>query len=624
MSFPCDLLRPAAGPLLPARDKGSQPPPAGSPPPLRRRWAYLLAAAGGTLTYLAFPPVSAWPLAPAGVALLVTAAARQRARTAAGTGLVFGGVFFALLVRWLIGNIGILPWAALTAAEALLLAALTAPLPALLRLPGTPVVAALWWTATESIRSRFPLGGFPWGRLAFSQDDSPFLGWAGLAGAPAVTFVTALVAGALATCLLAPTTRRRLLGTGWLAAAVGLGLCVPLPAPTGGPNSAQIALVQGNVPRGRTLEEQARVRHVTRNHAEVTRKLARKVRTGRQPQPDLVIWPENSTDQDPRTDPYLRHLVTGAVDAVDSPVLIGAILDGPDGRTYNSGLWWRPGRGPGPSYAKRRLVPFGEYIPARELLGGLGDLQLIPRDFTPGNQTVVFTTGKIRTADVICYEIGYDAIVRSGVIAGANLLVEQTNDATFIRDGTTAEPEQQLAMARLRAVEHDRTVAVASTTGVSAVIRPDGSVARRSGTWEQALLTARVPLRSSLTLADRLGSLPEQAACAVTMLLWLVALCRKAISRRKVLTRQLKVPADGHDNHQRRRQQAVARTRCGAAAEAPVATCHTRPMSPKQLRRFVVLFHRSVATSEPPAADGHADRAHLAACPNNHPRKATR
>jgi apolipoprotein N-acyltransferase len=483
---------------------------------LATKWAVATAGAGGALLFCAFPPIGAWPLAPVGVALLVLAAAGQRLRTAAGIGLAFSLVFFGLLVRWLSGNIGLLPWVALSVAESLLMAAMIAPLPLLLRLRGRVPLVAVWWTATEAVRSRLPLGGFPWGRLAFSQADSPALAWARVAGAPAVTFVVALTGAALAVLLLAPAGRRRLAAAAWCLVALVAWPVLPLPATSGG-SSAVISLVQGNVPRARTLAEQARVEQVTQNHAEATMHLAQDVQAGRVPQPDLVLWPENSTDSEPRTDPVLRPLIETSVAAINRPILVGAILDGPQGQTYNAGLWWDPVTGPGPWYAKRQLVPFGEYIPARSLFGGLGDLQLIPRNFSPGTRTVVFNSGNIRLGDVICYEIGYDGLVRDGVRAGANLLVEQTNDAAFIRDGSNDETEQQLAMARLRAVEHDRAVAVVSTTGISAVIRPDGSVAAHTGLWQQQALTERVPLLTGTTLADRVGSWPEAAAIAVTV-----------------------------------------------------------------------------------------------------------
>jgi apolipoprotein N-acyltransferase len=119
---------------------------------------------------------------------------------------------------------------------------------------------------------------------------------------------------------------------------------------------------------------------------------------------------------------------------------------------------------------------------------------------------------------VICYEVGFDDLVRSEVNAGANLIALQSNDADFEIDGQLGETEQQTAMARIRAVESDRAVVYASTTGESTIIAPDGAVITRSGIWRQAILDARVPLVSYRTLADRVGAWPEYVLVLVTVL----------------------------------------------------------------------------------------------------------
>jgi apolipoprotein N-acyltransferase len=130
----------------------------------------------------------------------------------------------------------------------------------------------------------------------------------------------------------------------------------------------------------------------------------------------------------------------------------------------------------------------------------------------------VFGAGKIRLGDVICYEVSFDNLVRSEVNAGANLLAVQSNDADFEIDGQLGETEQQTAMARIRAIESDRALVYASTTGESSIIAPDGRVIARSGTWRQAVLVARVPLVSYRTLADRAGAWPEYLIVLLTAL----------------------------------------------------------------------------------------------------------
>jgi apolipoprotein N-acyltransferase len=263
---------------------------------------------------------------------------------------------------------------------------------------------------------------------------------------------------------------------------------------------------------------------VTENHAAATEQLAAQVKAGSRPAPDLAIWPENSTDIDTRLDPYVYAAIAGAVGVINRPVLVGAVLENP---LRNTGQLWLPGRGPVAIYVKRQLVPFGEYIPFRSLIDTFSSLpSLQPVDYTAGHRAVVFRIGKIRLGDVICYEVGFDNLVSSEVSAGANLLTEQTNDADFEVDGQLGETLQQLAMARIRAIEFDRAVIVAGTTGVSAIIAPDGSLIARTRTWQRAVLEARVPLLTGDTLAQRLGEWPELAfsALAVAALAWGLAL----------------------------------------------------------------------------------------------------
>jgi len=211
------------------------------------------------------------------------------------------------------------------------------------------------------------------------------------------------------------------------------------------------------------------------------------------------------------------------VAAVGRPVLVGEVLQDPQ---RNVGQLWVPGQGPTTMYVKRQLVPFGEYIPFRGLISSFSSLpSLQPLNFTPGHTAVVFAVGKIRLGDVICYEVGFDNLVRSEVTAGANLLAVQSNDTDFEIDGQLGETEQQTAMARIRAIESDRAVVYASTTGESTIIAPDGALIAHSGVWRQAILDARVPLVSYRTLADRVGAWPEYVIIMLTVLAlaWAVA-----------------------------------------------------------------------------------------------------
>jgi apolipoprotein N-acyltransferase len=280
---------------------------------------------------------------------------------------------------------------------------------------------------------------------------------------------------------------------------------------------AAVAAIQGDIPQARNLPQLLNDSEVTQNQAAATAALAAQVNAGRAPAPDVVIWPEDAVGVDPREYPAIYGEILGAVDAIGRPVLVGEVLDAP---RRNAGQLWVPGAGPtDPIYVKRQLVPFGEYIPFRGLISSFSSLpSLQPVDFTAGRQATVFDAGTIRLGDVICYEVGFDNLVRSEVNAGANLLALQSNDADFEIDGQLGETEQQTAMARIRAIESDRAVVYASTTGESTIIAPDGALISRSGTWRQAILDAQVPLVSYRTLADRVGAWPEYVLVLVTVL----------------------------------------------------------------------------------------------------------
>lgn len=512
-------------------------------PLLRLRIAVPAGLAGGLLLAAAFAPAGVWPLAIVSPALLVVTLYGRSLRGAFTVGFAFGLAFFFPLLAWVI-NLAWFAWVALAIASALIFAVFAIAQRLLLNLRWWPLAVAGWWVAAEAFRDRWPWGGFPWGRLAMSQAGLPTQGWAAIGGPPVLSFVVALTGATLAWVLVSALTegragRRRPVAVAAVAFAATAGVsclpaALPLDAVPATARTAVVAAIQGNVPRERaSLAAQLNSDWVvTVNHATATEKLAGAVAAGQRPAPDVVIWPENSTDIDPTQYPPVYREIADAAAAIDRPILVGAVLQNPQ---RNAALLWQPGKGPTAMYLKRQLVPFGEYIPFRSLISKITSLtQLQPNNFAPGHQTVVLPVGQIRLGTVICYEVAFDDLVRSEVAAGANVLTVQSNDATFERmSPITEESGQQLAMARIRAVEFDRTVVYASTTGYSAIIAPDGQVMERSGLWQQAELEARVPLLTSATPAERAGAWPEWAIVAATVLALGLAVARAGAARRR-------------------------------------------------------------------------------------------
>jgi apolipoprotein N-acyltransferase len=255
------------------------------------------------------------------------------------------------------------------------------------------------------------------------------------------------------------------------------------------------------------LDFNAERRAVLDNHVAATVALAARVRSGRAPAPELVIWPENASDIDPLRNPDAAAVIQLASQSIGVPLLVGAVLREPVGELTNAGIVYRPGSGPGARYAKQHPAPFAEYIPYRSFFRRFSDkVDLVRLDFHAGSGPGVLPMGRARVGDVICFEVAYDGLVRDTVRGGATLLAVQTNNATF---GYSDESVQQLAMSRLRAVESGRSVVHISTVGISALIRPDGSMVRRSALFRQDVLQAELPLRTAGTPATRVGSWPE-------------------------------------------------------------------------------------------------------------------
>jgi apolipoprotein N-acyltransferase len=495
-------------------------PPAAPPRRPGAVWFRLAGAiAAGLALVLAFPPYGIWPLAIVSVAGFALVTRGVRARRGAWLGLVYGCAFFIPLLSWTGIYVGPAPWLILAVAEAVFMAALGAGLAVAARLPGWPLWGAALWVAQEAARDRGPFGGFPWGRLAFAQEGSPFAWLAAYGGAPLVTFGVAL-AGTLLAALVLTVRPHRVRPAVPVLAGVAALVAVTAAADVAGDwqttptRPYTVAVVQGNVPR-LGLEFNAQREAVLRNHVTATLKLAADAAAGRVAKPDLVLWPENASDIDPILNPDARALIDSAARAVNVPILVGTLGDGPTPDTIrNIAYVWDPRTGPGESYVKRHPVPFAEYIPLRKVARLVSkDVDLVQRDFVKGDRPGVLQVGPATVGDVICFEVAYDGLIND-VAQKSEMIVVQTNNATF---GRSNETWQQLAMGRLRAIEHGRPVMVASTSGVSAVIDPDGHVAARSDVFTADVLVRTVSGRQGSTLAGRVGAGPEWALVAIAL-----------------------------------------------------------------------------------------------------------
>jgi apolipoprotein N-acyltransferase len=484
--------------------------------------------AAGLLMYASFPPVAWWWAAVPAVALLTVVLTRPATTLAGGFGYGFvcGLTFYLPLLPWISGLVGAAPWVALSTMCALFPALFGLLAVVVRRLPGWPLWFAAVWMVAEWLKSSIPFGGFPWGVLGFSQTTGPLLPLARLGGVPLVSFAVVLLAcSAVAIGLeIAGWWRRTptsphadgppavvLPGLGIAAVLLATALVHPAvrQSATGsdGEPAVTVAAVQGNVPR-LGLEFNAQRRAVLDNHVNETLRLADEVRAGRAPQPQFVVWPENSSDIDPLANADAAEQISIAADAIGAPILVGGVVARPESTrdnpaASNTVIVWDPVDGPAERHDKQIVQPFGEYLPWRSFFSKLSPYAARAGYFVPGDGTGVVHAAGVPIGITTCWEVIFDRAARESVLNGAQVLAVPTNNATF----DEAMSEQLLAFSRARAVEHNRYVIVAGTTGISAVIAPDGRELTRTEWFQPAFLDMPVRLKTALTPATRWGPL---------------------------------------------------------------------------------------------------------------------
>lgn len=498
----------------------------------------LLALVGGAAVGLSFQPYRWWPLLFFGVAALSLAVIDARPRRAFGLGFVFGVVMLALTIGW-IHVLGVPVAILLIALEGIFFGGLGLVLALITRLRWWPVGAAAAWVLVEFGYSRIPFGGFGWTRIGYAVVDTPLAGFLAFVGVAGVSFLAAMVGQLLAWVLVrsagtSPRIGVRML-VAVLAGAVLFGVGLPLqrwePEPAAGTQgSVEVAIVQGNVP-GRGIEAMGRARTVTINHLSQTVDLMTQVRLGRQPEPDFILWPENSTDIDPTLDAQTKIVVDAAAAISGLPVMVGAVMEGPGvDERQTTALWWQQNGAIAARYDKRNLVPFGEWIPFRsQLLPLVPILKLVGPQSIPGRRPGVLnvpirtSTGirQVGVGDVICFELAYDQTVDQAITSGAQLMMVQSNNATY---GGTGQIEQQFAITRARAMETRREISVATTNSVSGSIDRDGQVVWRSDQFTHADQVVTMPLRSAITPAVRYGSWIDRSLALLAVLFLLAGL----------------------------------------------------------------------------------------------------
>lgn len=490
---------------------------------LRLYLAFPLAALSGLALSTAFPAASLWIMAFVGLVLLLWSLLGQKFWTSFLLGLIAGATFWLNLINWLTLYLGPVPWLALGILQAIFFACGVALMSLVVnrgpkrwphkwgRYVIVPVVIAAIYTLRESITSVWPYGGFSWGRLAHSQSESPLVHLVTYIGTAGLSFFVALVAALLFQVLRSKNPFRKFLLPGLLVVAA---LVIPA-FPVTYFGTSNILAVQGDSQAG--LFSNNAPGEIMQDHIAGTLPYSGK-------DVDIVVWPENATDIDPLRNEYSAQALEYVSGELKAPIVTGAITHPSSDEYFNSSLVWST-EGLIGQYDKIHPVPFAEYMPNRTFwrLFAPDLVDLVQADYTAGTRPNVIQIDDVLAGVSICFDITDDQQAYQMIEGGAQIIFAQTNNADF---GETQENVQQLAIARLRAVETGRSVINISTVGTSAIILPSGETLSQIAPYEPGAMLESVPLSTTITPSMILGRFIEISLGIIAVLGLVLVLVR--------------------------------------------------------------------------------------------------
>ena len=425
----------------------------------------------------AFEPIGIWFFAIMGFAIYLRVL--QGSSKPIAHSLAFGFILNAIVLYWSGKYVGAIPWLLLSGMQSLFYL----PVGWICRRTQSLLWSCLTLLAMEEFRARFPFGGFGWTRIAFSQVQSPALPIVAIGGVIALSAFTVAIAA-----LLVRVQRKN------VAVIVALFVfALVLPSNPQGSGELNLIAIQGNTPQV-GLEFNSRAKAVFELHRDATKGVTAD-------KYDAIIWPENSIDIDPKLHPEVQADISALTTTLNTPIIAGVVQQGSLGPQNASVMFGQDGS-PESTYIKRGLTPFGEFIPLRIIAELISPLARGINNFIPGSQRVTHTVAGISVGPIICYEIVLDDLVRDMAINSKALIVH-TNSATF---SGTAESAQQLAITRIRAVEHSRYILSVSTVGISAFIDNNGRVLSQTEENTQKSLAGTLVSNSYRTFVNRILS----------------------------------------------------------------------------------------------------------------------
>lgn len=526
-------------------------PGAGAPGSGRRALAdvlpsTLLALLAALLLVLSLPPFDLSLVAWVALVPLLLALERRRLAAALGLSWLTGFVFFRATFYWVNGDQGV-TWtdgALLGLYLGSYVALFGVTLAFVRRRTSLPLVltAPAVWVATEYLRSHAGFLALPWALVGHSQyRNLPLVQVASVAGAYGLSFLIVLVNAGLAELVVewprlhAAGRFRPALGPSirLLVPVVLLGACAVYGyrALAGEPprRTVTVTVVQGNIPQAERWGPAFAARNLDR-HVGLTRQ-------ARAAASSLIVWPETSVPGVLTEDPALSVILSGLARETGTHLLVGSAArpklgpaEAARGRYFNSAVLLSPRGGLVGQYNKMHLLPFGEYLPYKDVLPWPARLVRQTPEFVAGTEYTVLSLDGVPFGVAICWENIFPGIVRGLVRGGARFVVNLTNEAWF---GPSAAPYQFLAMAVFRAVENRVAVVRAANTGISAFVDPYGRILRtvREGDREvfvAGVATESIPIATTRTWYTEHGDLFASAMVAVAVLCLALAIRGRA------------------------------------------------------------------------------------------------
>ena len=451
---------------------------------------YLLAIFFGGLASLAFEPYGFWYCALFGIAGWYWVLTQHRLKQRVFISYLFGLSILLPTQHWTGIYVGNLPWLVLCFAQALIfiLAAL------LIRRNhrANQLIFPLSYVIIELLLRTVPFTGFGWSRLSLTQTDSPYDSVYRQIGLTGMALV-------IATIVVLRNIKHILILTAILASIY----FIPDNVIEGKP--IKVALVQGGVVN-LGLEFNSKPREVFMRHLNQTTFSISPSAV------DLIIWPENAVDVDVFRNDDIRIQIEKLSQQLDTPILVGAVTRSSQGLN-NQAILFEPKISQ--TYSKRYLTPFGEYLPLRSVAESISKYATRIDDFYPGKEFITFNVNGVKFNSLICYELINDSFTKENV---NDFLVIQTNNATF---GDTPQLDQQLNIARVRAMESGRGVAYVSTTGITSFIDANGKVTNSLDKFEPGTSIKEMTTYSGRTNVQKIGYSVEIISLGLlVMTLW--------------------------------------------------------------------------------------------------------